>query len=143
MINRSQQEQNRLDEVRAREAEYFAQLQKDNPNVIKSDKGFYYEVLKEGNGRKGEPGLVVVFDYKGMFPNGQIFDQTYGNRDEITHVISESIFEGLREGFCLMKAGSKYRFYFPSEMAFGSNGTENIPPYSVVIYEVDLHEVHE
>lgn len=142
MINRSQQEENRMNDVRAREAEYFKKLQQDNPNVKKSDKGFYYEVLKEGTGRKGEMGLVVVFDYKGMLTNGQIFDQTYGNRDAITHVISESIFEGLKEGLQLMRAGSTYRFYFPSELAFGATGTESIPPYTTVIYEVELHDVH-
>ena len=130
-------------ETRAREAAYFSQLMKDNPNVKKSDKGFYYEVLKEGNGRQGAYGLVVVFDYKGTFTNGQIFDQTYGNREPITHIVGETLMPGLFEAFCMMRAGSTYRFYFPCEMAFGEKGTENIPPFSTVIYEVELHEVRD
>ncbi|MBP5189308.1 MAG: FKBP-type peptidyl-prolyl cis-trans isomerase [Bacteroidales bacterium] len=142
-LNRSKNHQKQIDETRAKESVYFDRLMKDNPNVKKSDKGFYYEVIKEGDGRKGEPGLVVVFDYKGSFLNGQVFDQTYGNREPIVHVISESIFPGLFEGFCMMRAGSTYRFYFPSEMAFGANGTENVPPYTAVIYDVELHEVRD
>jgi FKBP-type peptidyl-prolyl cis-trans isomerase len=101
------------------------------------------QVLKEGDGRKGELGLLVEFDYKGTFTNGQIFDQTYGNRPPIVHMIDEGLMPGLREAFCMMKAGSKYRFYFPSEMAFGAQGSEDIPPFTTVIYEVELHDVHE
>lgn len=129
--------------VRAEEQAYFTQLLQKNPNVKKSDKGFYYEVLKEGTGRKAETGLIVDFDYKGTFTNGQIFDQTYGNRSSIVHLVDESLMPGLREGFCMMNAGSTYRFYFPCEMAFGEKGTEDIPPFTTVIYEVELHDVHE
>lgn len=128
---------------RSEEQAYFTQLTQKNPNVKKSDKGFYYEVLKEGTGRKAEKGLIVDFDYKGTFTNGQIFDQTYGNRPSIVHLVDESLMPGLREGFCMMNAGSTYRFYFPCEMAFGEQGTEDIPPFTTVIYEVELHDVHE
>lgn len=142
-LNRSKTQKTQLEDTRAREAEYFANLVKTNPNVKKSDKGFYYEVIKEGNGRQGAPGLVVVFDYKGSFTNGQIFDQTYGNRDAITHVVSETMMPGLIDAFSMMKAGSTYRFYFPAEKAFGANGTEGIPPFSTVIYDIELHEVRD
>ncbi len=139
--NQSKNQQAKLEEARNQEQAYFSDLLKKNPNIKKSDKGYYYEVLKEGNGRKGEPGLVALFDYKGSFTNGQIFDQTFGNCDTVRHVINESIMPGLFDGLCNMKAGSSYRFYFPCEMAFGAKGTDNIPPYSTVIYQVDLYAV--
>ncbi|MCR5193568.1 MAG: FKBP-type peptidyl-prolyl cis-trans isomerase [Bacteroidales bacterium] len=142
-MNREQSQKNELNEYTIQEESYFTELMKSNSNVKKSDKGFYYEVLKEGNGRKGETGLVAVFDYKGMFTNGQIFDQTYGNRDAITYVISNDMFPGLFEAFQTMKGGGKYRFYFPYEMAFGARGTQDVPPYSTVIYEIELHEVRD
>ena len=107
----------------------------------KSDKGYYYEVLQEGKGRKGDIGLVALFDYKGSFTNGQVFDQTYGNNDTVRHLIDESIMPGLLDGLCNMRAGSTYRFYFPSELAFGAKGTDGIPPYSTVIYEIALYAV--
>lgn len=141
--NKTNVEESKMEETRAREKEYFANLLKDNPSIKKSDKGFYYEVIKEGNGRQGAPGLVIVFDYKGSFTNGQVFDQTYGNRPPITHAVTETLMPGLYEAFCMMKAGSTYRFYFPAEMAFGATGAEGIPPYSTVIYEVELHEVRD
>ncbi len=132
-------------DAKAREEAYFEKLTRDNPNVKYSDKGFYYEVLEEGSGRQGKIGLVVVFDYKGYFTNGQLFDQTYGNREPITHVIGEPLMPGLLEGFCMMKAGSTYRFYFPYEMAFGPKGVpeDGIPAYSTLIYEVEVHEIRD
>ncbi len=135
--------ENELKEVREREEAYFKELTKNNPNVIKCDKGFYYEVLKEGKGEKASIGQVVTFDYKGSLTNGQVFDQTYGNRDAITHIVGEPMFPGLVEGMCLMNEGSTYRFYFPSEMAFGRNGGDMIPANSIVIYEVELHNIRK
>lgn len=140
-INQQTNQQVQLEETRAREAAYFSDLLKKNPNVKKSDKGYYYEVLREGKGRKGEMGLVALFDYKGSFTNGQIFDQTYGNCDTVRHLISETIMPGLLDGLCMMRAGSSYRFYFPAELAFGAQGTDGIPPFSTVIYEIDLYAV--
>lgn len=142
-MNRMSNQSNQMEETRQRENVYFAKLQQDNPNVKKSDKGFFYEVLKQGNGPIAEVGSIVVFDYKGSLTNGHIFDQTYGNREPITHVVSNEIFPGLYEGFLMMPAGSTYRFYFPCELAFGAQGTQQIPPYATVIYEVELHEVQK
>ena len=140
-INRMSTHNNQLAETRQREEVYFTKLMQDNPNIKKSDKGFYYEVLKQGNGPVAQMGSIVVFDYKGSLLNGHIFDQTYGNREPITHVVGPELMPGLLEGFCMMPAGSKYRFYFPSEMGFGAQGDDGIPPYSTLIYEVELHEV--
>ena len=142
-LNKTNVEKKNMEETRQREGDYFAKLTKENSDVKKSDKGFYYQIVKEGSGRQCEQGLVAVFDYKGYFTNGQLFDQTYGNRPPITHAVAEGMMPGLLEGLCMMKAGSTYRFYFPAEMAFGASGTEGIPPYSTVIYEVELHEVRD
>ncbi|MBP5516818.1 MAG: FKBP-type peptidyl-prolyl cis-trans isomerase [Bacteroidales bacterium] len=131
-------------EAAKRETEYFAMIQEKNPKIKKSESGIYYEVLKEGNGRQAERGLVVKFDYKGSFTNGQIFDQTYGNRVPITTVLNEStMIPGMVDGICLMKGGSTYRLYLPYGKAWGDKGTEHVPPYATVIFDVELHDVQD
>jgi FKBP-type peptidyl-prolyl cis-trans isomerase len=40
-----------------------------------------------------------------------------------------------------MGIGSKYRFYIPSELGYGSNGAGPIPPYSTLIFEVELLDI--
>ena len=74
---------------------------------------------------------------------GEQFDQSngYSGGEPIIHVVGNPMFPGLLEGMQLMNAGSLYRFYFPNQLAFGANGSEDIPPYTAVIYEVELHEI--
>ena len=45
---------------------------------------------------------------------------------------------GMFHGLQLMPAGSKYRFYFPYETC---RNVDDLPPYTPVIYEVELHEI--
>ena len=123
---------------------YFANLEKENPNVKKHPAGFYYEVLKQGKGRTAEVGLRVSFDYRSflMF-SGEAYDQTYGKREPISHVVGEPMFPGLIEAFQLMNKGSIYRFYFPYQLAFGPTGGGSIPGYTPLIYEIELHELYK
>lgn len=121
--------------------EYFKQLEASNPNVKKHESGFYYEVLKEGSGRRAKYGDNVSFDYRSyLMLTGEPFDQTYGQRDPISHVVGKPMFVGLIEGLQLMNPGSIYRFYFPYQLAFGEKGSNGIPGYTPFIYEVELHK---
>lgn len=123
-----------------KEQEYLDQLVKDNPNVKKSDEGFFYEVLTEGNGPQAKAGLRVKFDFKETnMLTGEVITQTYGEREPIVHVVSPSMFKGLYDGLQMMKAGSHYRFYFPHKLVQGAIGT---PANTPVTYEVELHEIY-
>lgn len=129
--------------VEEREQQYFEQLTKERPQVVKDKSGIYYEVLKEGKGRNAKVGDRVKFDYKGYnMLSGEMLDQTYGQRDPIMHVLGEPMFKGLIEGMKHMNAGSIYRIYIPNQMAFGAAGSASIPPYTPVIYDVELHQIY-
>lgn len=123
-----------------RQEELFAKLPAEHPGIKKAPEGFYYEVLNPGKGPKATVGKRIEFDFKGinMF-TGETIEQTYGNRPPVIHVLGSPMFEGLLEGMQLMPAGSKFRFYFPFEKVTGANG---IPPYTPVIYEVELHTIY-
>lgn len=144
-IQRQQeQKQSQASSSEQQEAAYFAKLTEENPNVKYDASGVYYEVVRAGAGAKARLGDRVRFDYKGFnMLSGELFDQTYGNREPITHVVSQPMFEGLLRGIQLMNAGSIYRLYIPSGMAFGAQGTKDIPPYTPVIYEIELHEIFD
>lgn len=136
------QEQNEVP-LSNEEASYFSKLVESNANVVKHSSGIYYEVKKKGKGPNAKFGDIVVFDYKGYnMITGELFDQTYGQREPINHVLGKPMFAGLIEGMQLMNAGSIYRLYVPSALAFGANGTQNIPPYTPVIYEIELHSIN-
>ena len=127
-------------DVDAAQQKYFAELEKTNPNVKRHPSGFYYEVLREGKGPKAVYAQRIRFDYKSyLMLTGEPYDQTYGKRESIVHVVGNPMFPGLIDAFQLMNAGSIYRFYFPYQLVTNANG---IPPHTPVIYEVELHEIY-
>ena len=86
-------------------------------------------------------GQRIEFDYKSyLMLTGEPYDQTYGKRPPILHVVGEPMFPGLIHAFQLMNAGSIYRFYFPYQLAFGPTGASGIPGYTPFIYEIELHK---
>ena len=139
MMEKNTNIQQRVDE---QQAAYFAQLEKTNPNVKKHPSGFYYEVMREGKGPKAKVAQRILFDYRSaVMLTGEPYDQTYGKREPIMHVVGAPMFQGLVDAFQLMNAGSQYRFYFPYQLAFGASGSGDIPGYTPFIYEVELHEI--
>ena len=129
--------------VDAAQTEYFQKLEKENPNVKRHPKGFYYEVVRAGKGPKAQYAKRISFDYRSfLMLTGEPYDQTYGKRDPIIHVVGEPMFPGLIEAFQLMNAGSVYRFYFPYQLAFGAKGSGDIPGFTPFIYEIELHEIY-
>ena len=143
MMSMKRVQEERINDQRSFEKQYFEKLVKENKNVQKAESGFYYEVLKSGKGRKAEHGLVVTFDYKGLLTTGQVFDQTYGNREPIRHVVGAPMFQGMQNAFEMMREGDVWRCYFPSELAFGAEGSEDIAPFSAVIYEIEVKSVED
>lgn len=131
-------------QINRQQEAYFAQLVSEHPRVKKHESGFYYEVVKAGKGRTARFGDRVKFDYRSflMF-TGEPYDQTYGKRKPIVHVVGKPMFQGLIDGMQLMQAGSIYRFYFPYQLAFGPQGSGDIPGFTPFIYEVEMHEVFD
>lgn len=131
-------------EANRQQEEYFARLVAEHPQVQKHPSGFYYEVLQAGKGRKANYADRISFDYRSfVMLTGQPWDQTYGKRPPITHTVGKPMFQGLVEGMQLMQAGSIFRFYFPYQMAFGTQGSGDIPPCTPFIYEVELHQIFD
>lgn len=131
-------------QVDKQQEQYFAQLVKVHPDVKKHESGFYYEVLKAGKGRKAKFGDRIKFDYRSFFMfSGEPYDQTYGKREPIIHVLGRPMFQGLLDGMQMMNTGSIYRFYFPYQLAFGAQGSDPIPGYTPFIYEVEMHEIFD
>ena len=139
-MRRDNQNEKLIDE---QQEQYFAQLVKEHPGVKRHASGFYYEQVKAGKGRTAKFGDRIKFDYRSyLMLSGEAYDQTYGKRDPIIHVVGRPMFQGLIDGMQLMQAGSIYRFYFPYQLAFGPQGSGDIPGYTPFIYEVELHEIY-
>lgn len=121
--------------------EYLSENAK-REGVITTDTGLQYEVLSPGREDGKTPTFFsrVSCHYQGKFIDGTIFDSSYSYEDPVVFALNGVIY-GWSEGLQYMKEGAKYRFYIPYFLAYGSTGSGSIPPYSTLIFDVELIEV--
>lgn len=119
--------------------EYLAENAK-REGVVTTKSGLQYEVLKEGDGKSPSATDVVKCHYEGRLIDGTVFDSSY-KRGEPSEFALNKVIKGWTEGLQRMKEGSKYRFYIPYNLAYGSQGVSVILPYSALIFDVELIEV--
>ena len=121
--------------------EYLAENAK-REGVTVTNSGLQYEVLKEGEGKSPSATDVVKCHYEGRLIDGMVFDSSY-KRGAPSEFALNQVIKGWTEGLQLMKEGSKYRFFIPYNLAYGSRGASIIPPYSALVFDVELIEVIE
>jgi FKBP-type peptidyl-prolyl cis-trans isomerase len=109
--------------------------------VKMTDSGLQYEVIEEGNGPKPTAEDRVRVHYHGTTIDGEVFDSSV-DRGEPAEFPLNGVIKGWTEGIQLMQVGSKYKFYIPSELAYGERGSQGtIEPNSALIFEVELLEI--
>lgn len=118
----------------------FLAKNKLNKNIKTTASGLQYEVIKEGNGKaKPAASSTATVIYTGKLMDGTVFDSTEKNGGKPIELNLSSVIKGWTEGIQLMSKGAKYRFYIPSDLAYGDNGAGNvIPPGSTLIFDVEL-----
>lgn len=102
--------------------------------------GLQYEVVSEGSGAKPAATDTVKVHYRGTTLDGKEFDSSY-KRNEPAQFPLNGVIAGWTEGVQLMTVGSKYKFYIPSDLAYGPQGNQGIEPNSTLIFEVELLDI--
>ena len=102
-----------------------------------TESGLQYKVITEGKGQVPTSTDRVKVHYKGTLIDGTVFDSSV-ERGEPTSFGLNQVIAGWTEGLQLMPVGSKFKFYIPQELGYGSRSTGSIPPYSTLIFEVEL-----
>lgn len=110
--------------------------------VITTESGLQYEVIKMGKGKKPSATDRVKVHYHGTLIDGTVFDSSVERGEPITFGLNQVI-KGWTEGVQLMPVGSKFRFYIPQELGYGAQQAGNIPPYSTLIFDVELLEIEK
>jgi FKBP-type peptidyl-prolyl cis-trans isomerase len=119
---------------------YLAENAKKD-GVITTDTGLQFKVLLEGEGVKPTASDSVVVHYIGKLADGSEFGNTYKKGNPSTFLVSQLI-GGWVEGLQLMNVGSKYELVVPPKLGYGASGSGySIPPYSVLIFELELLEI--
>jgi FKBP-type peptidyl-prolyl cis-trans isomerase len=122
--------------MRQTEIDFLAENSK-KAGVTITGSGLQYEVVTEGTGAKPGADDTVRVNYEGTFTDGTVFDSSY-SRGEPAEFPLNGVIPGWTEGIQLMSEGATYRFYIPSDLAYGPRGSQSIPPYSPLIFDVEL-----
>src|SRR6202162_3155804 len=119
----------------------FLEENKKKPGVKATASGLQYKVEKEGTGPQPKATDMVTVNYRGTLIDGTEFDSSY-KRGQPDTLQLNGVIKGWTEGLQLMKVGSKYQFFVPSNLAYGerSAGAE-IAANATLIFEVELLEV--
>jgi FKBP-type peptidyl-prolyl cis-trans isomerase len=128
--------------VKKEAGEKFLAENKTKEGVKTTASGLQYIVLKEGTGVKPNAVDTVVVHYTGTLVDGTKFDSSIDRGEPITFPLN-GVIKGWTEGVQLMTVGSKYKFFIPYSLGYGEQGAGNgvIPPYSTLIFEVELLNV--
>lgn len=128
-------------EKNQKDGKEFLEKKKKEDGVKETKSGLLYKIIKEGTGKQPKLENKVTVHYKGTLIDGKEFDSSYKRKQPATFPLN-GVIKGWQEGVQLMKEGSKFEFYVPSDLAYGPKGAGgNIGPDSTLIFEVELLKV--
>jgi FKBP-type peptidyl-prolyl cis-trans isomerase FklB len=131
------------DEKRLAEEEILIQTyaQQQGLNLQRHESGFYYLIDTLGRpGQNPQPNTYVEVRYKGYLLDGSVFASTGTNSEWLR--LQDMIY-GWQLALPLIGPQGRIRFFLPSFLGYGAKGLGSvIPPYSILVFEVDLVEIH-
>ena len=128
-------------ETNRAEGETFLAENAAKDGIMVTASGLQYEVIREGEGPKPAATDQVSIHYKGTLLDGTQFDSSYDRGQPSTFGVG-GVIPGVAEGLQLMSVGSHYRFFIPSDLGYGPQGTQgDIGPNATLIFEVEMLEI--
>jgi FKBP-type peptidyl-prolyl cis-trans isomerase FklB len=136
-----EQKQKQLGEKNKTEGAKFLEENKKKSGVKTTASGLQYKVEKEGTGAQPKATDMVTVNYRGTLIDGTEFDSSYKRGQPATFPVN-GVIKGWTEALQLMKQGSKYQLFIPSNLAYGERAMgPDIGPNSTLVFEVELQEV--
>ncbi|MBO9715583.1 MAG: FKBP-type peptidyl-prolyl cis-trans isomerase [Pseudoxanthomonas sp.] len=116
----------------------FLAANRTQKGVLTTPSGLQYMVLREGSGPRPMASDTVRVNYEGKLLDGTVFDSSY-ERGEPAEFPLNRVIAGWTEGLSLMPVGAKYRFWIPSDLAYGASGSPpKIGPNAALTFDVEL-----
>jgi FKBP-type peptidyl-prolyl cis-trans isomerase FklB len=133
-----EQKQKAAGEKNKAEGAKFLEENKKKEGVKATASGLQYKVLKEGTGAQPKATDMVTVNYRGTLINGTEFDSSYKRGQAATFPVN-GVIKGWSEALQLMKVGSKYQLFIPSDLAYGERAVSaELGANSTLIFEVEL-----
>ena len=98
---------------------------------------------QKGKGAKIKKGNNVEVNYKGMFTSGQVFDASDKHEQAFSFGVGmQQVIPAWDEALQTMTVGTKALIVTPSALAYGPNGNQGIPPYSPLVFEIEVVKIN-
>ncbi|HYV28424.1 MAG TPA: FKBP-type peptidyl-prolyl cis-trans isomerase [Candidatus Eisenbacteria bacterium] len=131
---KSEEKRKALGEKNKKESEAFLAENKKKPGVITTTNGLQYKVIKEGTGPIPKSTDEVTVNYRGTLIDGTEFDNSQKFSRRVTGVV-----KGWQDALQMMKVGSQWQLFIPSDLAYGQFGKgTNIGPNVALIFDLEL-----
>ncbi len=132
-----------LNERQAQEAGEIDEYLQKNPGMKQMETGVYLKTIKKGTGDKVEPLQTVKVHYTGRFTDGTVFDSSVERDTPFEFTVGAGqVIPGWDATVSNMKVGDKVTVLIPSDLAYGE-GTRGIPPYTPLVFDIELLEIEK
>jgi FKBP-type peptidyl-prolyl cis-trans isomerase FkpA len=122
----------------SKNSELFLEQNSNKSDVITLPSGLQYTIIEECDGHSPDKNSTVTVHQRIKLVDETIIADTYKKNSPESFPMSEAI-EGFYEGLKMMSIGSRYRFFIPPELAWGSRGAgSKIGPFAVIIIDCRL-----
>lgn len=112
-------------------------LDKKKMKFNRSESGLYFKITDVGKGDLIRFQDSVTFTYKGSLLNGEVFDF---QKKPIQFLVKDLI-GAWKEIMLDLRPGAKVNLVAPPSLGYGDRELDDIPPNSILIFEMEIHEV--
>lgn len=112
------------------------------PGIKTTESGLQYEVVTMGTGAVPTESDEVEVNYEGKLIDGTVFDSSYSRGKSASFGVTQVI-KGWTEALKMMPVGSVWNLYIPYNLAYGETGSRSIPPYSTLVFKVELISIKD
>jgi FKBP-type peptidyl-prolyl cis-trans isomerase len=142
MLAKQEEEFKASAEKNLSEGKAFLEENAKKDGVITTDSGLQYKIITAGTGATPSAESTVEVDYKGTLLDGTEFDSSYARGEPVQFPVN-GVIKGWTEALQIMKEGSKWELYIPSDLAYGPGGAGGlIGPNATLVFEVELHKAN-
>ncbi len=120
------------------DAEAFLDFNKNNnEGIVVTPSGLQYQILTPADGPIPTEMDSVEVNYQLQMIDGTVIESSY-DRGETAHFPVTQVIPGFSEALLTMNVGSVIRTWIHPDLGYGANGTENILPNSLLVFDIEL-----
>lgn len=109
-----------------------------------TEEGIYYKTVKKAAGEQPQPMQNVSVHYTGKLLDGTVFDSSVDRGEPFTFTLgANQVIPGWEIAVGKMHVGEKVTVLIPSALAYGERGNYSIPPFSPLVFDIELLKIED